>query len=49
MFRRRKSLLLRGFLRNYGGLFTDYVYIDESLIERVSELNRQQVYMILKI
>lgn len=44
----KEESVITGLLRNYGGLFTDYVYIDESLIERVSELNRQQVYMILK-
>ena len=44
----KEEAVITGLLRNYGGLFTDYVYIDESLIERVSELNRQQVYMILK-
>ncbi len=35
-------------LRCYGGLFTDYVYVDESLLERVSNLSRQQIYMVLK-
>lgn len=44
----KEESVITGLLRNYGGLFTDYVYIDESLIERVSDLNRQQVYMILK-
>ena len=44
----KEESVITGLLRNYGGLFTDYVYIDESLLERVSELNRQQVYMILK-
>lgn len=44
----KEESVITGLLRNYGGLFTNYVYIDESLIERVSELNRQQVYMILK-
>ena len=35
-------------LRNYGGLFTDFVYIDESLIAQQTELTVQQVYVILK-
>lgn len=35
-------------LRNYGGLFTDYAYIDESLIATQSGLTSQQIYMILK-
>ena len=35
-------------LRNYGGLFTDYSYIDESLIAHVCNLQVPQVYMILK-
>ena len=35
-------------LRNYGGLFTDYGYIDEALIAQQSGLDKQQVYLILK-
>ena len=35
-------------LRNYGGLFTDYNYIDESFIAQQCGLQAQQVYMILK-
>lgn len=35
-------------LRNYGGLFTDYGYIDEALIAQQSDLDKQQVYLILK-
>ena len=44
----KEDAVITAILRNYGGLFTDYGYIDESLIERVSELNKQQIYMILK-
>ncbi len=44
----KEESLITGLLRNYGSLFTDYTYIDESLIERASGLNRQQIYMILK-
>ena len=35
-------------LRNYGGLFTDYNYIDESFIASQTQLQPHQVYMILK-
>ena len=35
-------------LRTYGGLFTDFVYIDESLIAYQTDLSVQQVYFVLK-
>ncbi len=35
-------------LRNYGGLFTDYSYIDESFIASQTALQPHQVYMTLK-
>ena len=35
-------------LRNYGGLFTDYHYIDEGLLASQTTLQPQQVYQILK-
>lgn len=35
-------------LRNYGGLFTDYNFIDESFIAQQTQLEPQQVYMTLK-
>ncbi|MBR1689064.1 MAG: RecQ family ATP-dependent DNA helicase [Prevotella sp.] len=35
-------------LRNYGGLFADYCYIDESLIARQAGLTAQQTYLALK-
>ena len=35
-------------LRNYGGLFTDYHYIDEGLLASRTALQPQQVYQILK-
>jgi len=35
-------------LRNYGGLFTDYTYIDEAFIAQQAGLNTQQIYLILK-
>ena len=34
-------------LRNYGGLFTDYGYIDESYIAQEAGLDRNQTYMVL--
>ena len=44
----KEEAVITALLRNYGGLFTDYGYIDDSLVERVSELNKQQVYLVLK-
>src|SRR5574344_55184 len=35
-------------LRNYGGLFSDYVYIDESLIASATGLPKDKVYNTLK-
>ena len=35
-------------LRNYGGLFSDFSYIDLSFIAQQAGLQQQQVYMILK-
>ncbi len=43
-----EDAIITALLRNYGGLFTDYVYIDESLIARQNDLTVQQVYAILK-
>ena len=34
-------------LRNYGGLFTDYGYVDESYIAQEDGLDRNQTYMVL--
>ena len=34
-------------LRNYGGLFTDYGYVDESYIAQEAGLDRNQTYMVL--
>lgn len=36
-------------LRNYGGLFSDYNYIDESFIAQQTGLNATQVYQTLKL
>lgn len=43
-----EDAVITALLRNYGGLFTDYVYIDESLIATQCGLTPQQIYMILK-
>ena len=40
--------MITALLRTYGGLFTDYVYIDEALIAQITEMERPQIYMILK-
>ena len=40
--------VITALLRNYGGLFTDYNYIDESFLASQVQLQPQQVYMILK-
>ena len=40
--------VITALLRNYGGLFTDYNYIDESFIASQTALQPHQVYMILK-
>lgn len=40
--------VITALLRNYGGLFTDFVYIDESLVAHQAGLTIQQVYFALK-
>jgi len=40
--------LITALLRNYGGLFVDYSFIDETLLAHETGLTRPQVYMILK-
>ena len=40
--------VITALLRNYGGLFTDYNYIDESFIASQTTLQPQQLYLILK-
>ena len=40
--------VITSLLRIYGGLFTDFVYIDESLVAHHADLTVQQVYMVLK-
>ena len=40
--------VITALLRNYGGLFVDYNFIDESFIASQCDLKPQQVYLILK-
>ncbi|MCI2179716.1 MAG: RecQ family zinc-binding domain-containing protein, partial [Prevotella sp.] len=40
--------VITALLRLYGGLFTDYVYIDESFLAQQSGYTQQQVYIVLK-
>ena len=40
--------VITALLRNYGGLFVDYKFIDESFIASQCDLKPQQVYLILK-
>ncbi|WP_036916165.1 ATP-dependent DNA helicase RecQ [Prevotella sp. P6B4] len=43
-----EELVITALLRNYGGLFTDYNYIDEAFLATVTQLQPQQVYLTLK-
>lgn len=43
-----EDAVITALLRNYGGLFTDYVYIDEALLAQQTSLTRQQIYLILR-
>lgn len=43
-----EEALVTEMLRHYGGLFADYVYIDEGLLMDCLHLDRQQVYLLLK-
>ena len=40
--------IITALLRNYGGLFTDYCYIDEAFIAKECALTKQQIYQTLK-
>ena len=40
--------IITALLRSYGGLFTDYNYIDEAFLAQVTQLQPQQVYLTLK-
>ncbi len=44
----QEEAVVTALLRNYGGLFTDYSYIDESLIAQQAGLDRQLTYQTLK-
>ena len=43
-----EEAVITALLRCYGGLFTDYVYIEETLIARECGLDREQVYLCLR-
>ena len=43
-----EELIITTLLRNYGGLFTDYCYIDEAFVAKECALTKQQVYQTLK-
>ena len=40
--------VITALLRNYGGLFTDYNFIDEAFLASATGLQPQQVYLVLK-
>ena len=40
------ELLVNALLRNYSGLFTDYVFIDERYLSRITKLSRHRMYEI---
>lgn len=44
----KEESVITALLRTYGGLFTDYVYIDEQLVAQQAQLTQEQVYLILK-
>ena len=43
-----EDAVITALLRSYGGLFTDMVFIEESLVARQAELTIQQVYFVLR-
>ncbi len=44
----QEDTVVNALLRNYGGLFADYVYIDESLLANHSGLSQEQIYLSLR-
>lgn len=45
---RETEAVITALLRLYGGLFTDYVYIDEGFVANEAGLTQPQIYMVLK-
>lgn len=45
---RQEDAVVTSLLRNYGGLFIDYVYIDEGFVAESAGLSREECYMALK-
>ena len=41
------ELLINAILRNYSGLFNDFVFIDERYLSRITKLSRHRMYEIL--
>lgn len=41
------ELLVNALMRNYSGLFSDYVFIDERYLSRITKLSRHRMYEIL--
>ena len=46
--KKETEAVITALLRLYGGLFTDYVYIDEGFVANEAGLTQPQVYMVLK-
>lgn len=44
----KETAVITALLRTYGGLFTDYVYVDEGLVAQLTDMDKPQVYMVLK-
>lgn len=44
----KEELVVTALLRSYGGLFSNYCYIDEGVLAKQTGLDVQQVYMLLK-
>lgn len=43
----KEDMVMHALMRNYSGLFCDYVYIDENLLAKKTGMTRQEVYEIL--
>lgn len=43
----QEDMVMHALMRNYSGLFSDYVYIDENLIAKATGMTRDRVYEIL--